>query len=296
MTVILDGKKTAAEIEKEIALQVKNGLRPPHLAVVLAGENPASKAYVGRKEKKAKELGFSFTLHKHDANLSEAALLALLSTLNQDETVDGILVQLPLPPQIHPKHVIEALDPSKDVDGFHPLNLGKMVIGDSSGFIPCTPLGVCELLKRNHIDLEGKKCVIIGRSLIVGRPLSILLSAKEYGWNATVTVAHSQSKNLSEITSEADCLICAAGTPGKVGAGMVKEGAVVVDVGTSRVEDPSHPKGYRIAGDADFKTVSPKVHAISPVPGGVGPMTIALLMQNTLKAYAAKTASVQSSS
>lgn len=287
MTLKLDGKQAAAKLESDLLKRIKSAKRPPSLHVVLIGDNPASKAYVSMKQAKAKELGIDSKLHRHPDSYTENDLLALLEKLNQDPLVDGILVQLPLPPQIAPSKVINAINPDKDVDGFHPINLGKLLTGDKTGFVPCTPLGVCELLRQNQIDLTGKHVVILGRSLIVGRPLSILLSAKEYGWNATVTVAHSQTENLMGLTAKADCLICAAGIPETIGPDWIKEGAVVIDVGTSRVDDPSKEKGYRIAGDVRFKETFDKAGALSPVPGGVGPMTIALLMNNTLKAYEA---------
>lgn len=285
MYTIIDGKKTAAEIRREIAAEVQKlkseGKRVPHLAAILVGNNPSSESYVANKVKDCHEIGFISTLLRFDKEITEQALLGSIGQLNEDPEVDAFIVQLPLPAHIRENTVIEAIDPDKDADGFHPVNLGRMLIGEPS-FLPATPFGIIELLKRYRIETAGKNCVVIGRSNIVGRPVSILLSRK--GTDATVTVVHSRSKNIGAIISGADIIIAAIGSPGFVKAEMVKEGAVVIDVGTTRVESPSSKSGYRLTGDVDFDNVAPKCSYITPVPGGVGPMTRVGLLLNTLKA------------
>ena len=285
MYTIIDGSKTAAEIRKEIAaevLKIKNeGKKIPHLAAILVGDDPSSQTYVANKVKDCEEVGFRSTLIRYDKNTSEAVLLGKIAELNNDIDIDGFIVQLPLPDHIFENKVIESIDPSKDADGFHPVNLGRMVIG-LPGFIPATPFGIIELIRRYGIETSGKKCVVLGRSNIVGRPVSILLSQK--GMDATVTVAHSRTMNLPDIIKESDIIIAALGSPGFVKAGMVKEGAVVIDVGTTRILAPGTKSGFRLAGDVDFENVAPRCSFITPVPGGVGPMTRVSLLRNTLLA------------
>jgi 5,10-methylene-tetrahydrofolate dehydrogenase/Methenyl tetrahydrofolate cyclohydrolase len=285
MYTIIDGSKTAAEIRKEIAaevLKLKNeGKKIPHLAAILVGDDPSSQIYVANKVKDCEEVGFHSTLIRYDENTSEAVLLGKIAELNNDADIDGFIVQLPLPDHIFENKVIESIDPSKDADGFHPVNLGRMVIG-LPGFIPATPFGIVELIRRYGIETSGKKCVVLGRSNIVGRPISILLSQK--GMDATVTVAHSRTMNLPDIIKESDIIVAALGSPGFVKAGMVKEGAVVIDVGTTHILAPGTKSGFRLAGDVDFENVAPKCSFITPVPGGVGPMTRVSLLRNTLLA------------
>ncbi|TAL59390.1 MAG: bifunctional 5,10-methylene-tetrahydrofolate dehydrogenase/5,10-methylene-tetrahydrofolate cyclohydrolase [Bacteroidetes bacterium] len=280
---LIDGKKIAAEIKNEIALQVAelkaSGGKIPHLAAILVGNDGSSEIYVANKVKDCKEVGFKSTLIRFGNDIIEADLLKQISELNNDEDVDGFIVQLPLPDHISENKVIEAIDPQKDVDGFHPVNLGKMMIG-LPGYPPATPFGIVELLKRYHIETSGKNCVVIGRSNIVGRPVSILLSQK--GMDATVTLVHSRTKNIQNIVCQADIIIAAIGSPGFVTAGMVKAGAVVIDVGTTRVNSPETKSGFKLVGDVDFETVAPKCSYITPVPGGVGPMTRVSLLCNTL--------------
>jgi methylenetetrahydrofolate dehydrogenase (NADP+) / methenyltetrahydrofolate cyclohydrolase len=285
MHKIIDGKKTAAEIRQEIALKVKefiaSGRKAPHLAAILVGNNPSSESYVSNKVKDCHEVGFRSTLIRLGNDVEEQELLERISYLNNDPEVDAFIVQLPLPGHINENRIIESINPEKDADGFHPVNLGKMMIGEKS-FLPATPYGIVELLKRYGIQTSGKNCVVIGRSNIVGRPVSILLSRK--GMDATVTVVHSRSKNIPDIAREADIIIAAIGSPGFVTADMVKEGAVVIDVGTTRVESPGSKSGFRLAGDVDFENVAPKCSLITPVPGGVGPMTRVALLLNALEA------------
>lgn len=285
MYTLIDGKKTAADIRKEIAddvLRLKNaGKKIPHLAAILVGEDPSSETYVANKVKDCKEVGFRSTLIRFEKSTSEAVLLEKIADLNSDDDIDAFIVQLPLPAHISENKVIESIDPSKDADGFHPVNLGRMVIG-LPGFVPATPFGIVELIRRYRIETSGKKCVVLGRSNIVGRPVSILLSQK--GMDATVTVAHSRTGNLAEILIESDIIIAALGSPGFVKAGMVKEGAVVIDVGTTRIPAPGTKSGFRLAGDVDFENVAPRCSFITPVPGGVGPMTRVSLLRNTLLA------------
>ncbi|MCE3296806.1 MAG: bifunctional 5,10-methylene-tetrahydrofolate dehydrogenase/5,10-methylene-tetrahydrofolate [Crocinitomicaceae bacterium] len=288
---ILNGKETAKSIKEEIAQAVKKrkaeGKKIPHLAAILVGMDGGSMTYINNKLKSCEECGFESTLMRYDDSVTEEVLLNKIQTLNEDKSIDGFIVQLPLPPHIDEMKVTLAIDPMKDVDGFHPMNLGKMAL-NLPCFISATPSGIIELLKRNKIETAGKNCVIIGRSNIVGMPLSILLSQNADPGNCTVTLAHSQTQNLAEVTRTADILIAAVGQPGFVTADMVKEGAIVVDVGTTRVEDSSKTAGWRLAGDVKFDEVAPKCAYISPVPGGVGPMTVASLMINTLKAMELK--------
>jgi methylenetetrahydrofolate dehydrogenase (NADP+)/methenyltetrahydrofolate cyclohydrolase len=284
---LLDGKATAEAIRVELKNAVSerraSGRKIPHLAAVLVGNDGGSLTYVHAKVRACEEIGFESTLIRLDESVSEIELLNLVDKLNKDDKVDGFIVQLPLPKHIDELKVTEAIDPRKDVDGFHPVNLGKMVL-DLPCFLPATPAGILELLKRNGIKTSGKDCVIIGRSNIVGTPLSIMLSRNSEPGNATVTLLHSRSADLKKKVSEADIVIAAIGKPGFVTEDMVKQGAVVVDVGTTRVEDPSRQRGWKLCGDVDFEKVAPKCSFITPVPGGVGPMTIASLMINTLRA------------
>jgi len=288
---LLDGKATALEIRQELAAAVKQrkieGKKIPHLAAILVGNDGGSVTYVNAKVKACEEIGFESTLIRYDDSVPEEILLGKVQSLNEDKSIDGFIVQLPLPPHIDELKITQAIDPKKDVDGFHPTNLGNMIL-NIPGFVSATPAGIVELIARNGIDTEGKNCVIIGRSNIVGTPLSILLGRNADPGNCTVTLAHSKTENLTEISSKADILIAAIGQPGFVTADMVKEGAVVIDVGTTRVDDASKPKGWKLVGDVKFDEVAPKTSFISPVPGGVGPMTIASLMMNTLKAMELK--------
>ena len=288
---LLDGKATALEIRQELAAAVKQrkieGKKIPHLAAILVGNDGGSVTYVNAKVKACEEIGFESTLIRYDDSVPEEILLGKVQSLNEDKSIDGFIVQLPLPPHIDELKITQAIDPKKDVDGFHPTNLGNMIL-NIPGFVSATPAGIVELIARNGIDTEGKNCVIIGRSNIVGTPLSILLGRNSNPGNCTVTLAHSKTENLAEICSKADILIAAIGQPGFVTSEMVKEGAVVIDVGTTRVEDASKPKGWKLVGDVKFDEVAPKTSFISPVPGGVGPMTIASLMMNTLKAMELK--------
>lgn len=288
---ILDGKKTAKEIKIELTEAVKqrklDGRKIPHLAAILVGNDGGSMTYVAAKVKACEEIGFESTLIRYDSSVPEDILLEKVQSLNEDRSIDGFIVQLPLPDHIDELKVTQAIDPKKDVDGFHPTNLGNMVL-NLPGFLPATPAGIIELIKRNGIETEGKKCVIIGRSNIVGTPLSIMLARNMNPGNCTVTLAHSRTKNLTEICASADILISAIGKPGFVTEKMVKEGAVVIDVGTTRVDDITRERGWRLRGDVDFDNVAPKCSFITPVPGGVGPMTIASLMINTLRAMELK--------
>ena len=285
--VVLDGKATSAQIRAELAEKVKvlkaEGKKVPHLAAILVGEDGASRTYVNAKVRDCEEVGYGSTLIKLPEETSESELLKAIHKLNNDEDVDGYIVQLPLPKHINEERILMAIDPIKDVDGFHPSNFGKMAL-EMQAFIPATPFGIVELLKRYQIDIQGKECVVIGRSHIVGRPISILLSQKGEVGNATVTLTHSRSKNIEQITRKADIIISALGIPKFLKEDMVKDGAIVIDVGITRVPDETHPKGYRIKGDVDFENVAPKTSFITPVPGGVGPMTIAMLLKNTLLA------------
>lgn len=288
---LLDGKASAAEIKLELRQAVQKrkeeGKKIPHLAAVLVGNDGGSMTYVNAKVKACNEIGFESTLIRYDESVSEETLLNRINSLNEDKSVDGFIVQLPLPKHINELKVTQAIDPKKDVDGFHPINLGNMVL-NLPGFLPATPAGIVELLKRNKVETEGKSCVVIGRSNIVGTPLSIMLGRNKSPGNCTVTLTHSRTKNLKDITSHADIIIAAIGRPEFVTADMVKKGAVVVDVGTTRVEDGSKARGWALKGDVKFDEVAPKCSFISPVPGGVGPMTIASLMINTLRAMELK--------
>ncbi len=283
---LIDGKATATAIKAEIAEEVKqimaNGGKQPHLAAVLVGHDGGSETYVKNKVLACEACGFKSTLIRFEDNITEEELLQCVDKLNKDEDVDGFIVQLPLPKHINEQKIIEAIDYKKDVDGFHPINVGRMAIGLPC-FISATPLGIVTLLKRYNIETSGKKCVILGRSNIVGKPMAQLMMQKEYG-DATVTVCHSRSANLKEECREADIIIAAIGRPAFVTADMVKEGAVIVDVGTTRVPDATRKSGYRLSGDVDFENVAQKCSFITPVPGGVGPMTICSLMKNTLSA------------
>ena len=285
--IILDGKKTSNDIKAEIAESVKeiivNGLRPPHLAAVIVGDDGASLTYVSSKVRACKRVGFDSTLIKLPESISENELLEKVNELNNDENIDGYIVQLPLPKHIDSQKILMAVDADKDVDGFHPTNFGKMALSLPT-FISATPFGIMELLKRYNVETSGKHTVVIGRSDIVGRPISILMSQKSNPGNSTVTLAHSRTKNIEELTKQADIIISALGVPNFVKEDMVKDGAVIVDVGITRVADDSQ-KGYKIVGDVDYENVSKKSSYITPVPGGVGPMTIAMLLKNTLLAY-----------
>ncbi len=284
---LIDGKKIAAAIKVEIAAEVKRmmdkGARPPHLAAILVGEDPASETYVRNKSRSCKEVGFDSSTYKFPADVPEKEILDTVGFINEDPDIDGLIVQLPLPAHIDNQKVIEAIRPEKDVDGFHPVNVGRTTIGLSS-YVSATPYGILELLMRSGIETSGKNCVILGRSNIVGKPMSILMMRNEEPGNSTVTVCHSKTRNLAEITSAADILIVAIGRPGFVTADMVREGAVVIDVGIHRVEAPETKSGFRLVGDVQFEEVSAKASHITPVPGGVGPMTIVSLLMNTLKA------------
>ena len=283
---LIDGKATAAAIKKEIAEEVERivaaGGKRPHLAAVLVGHDGGSETYVRNKVKACEECGFASSLIRYETDVTEDELLACVDRLNRDADVDGFIVQLPLPSHIAEQKVIEAIDYRKDVDGFHPVNVGRMAIG-LPAYISATPKGIYELLRRYGIETSGRKCVILGRSNIVGKPMAQLMMQKQYG-DATVTVCYSHSRTLKEECRAADILIAAIGQPGFVTADMVKEGAVVIDVGTTRVPDPTRKSGYRLCGDVRFDEVSPKCSFITPVPGGVGPMTICMLMLNTLAA------------
>ncbi len=284
---ILDGKLVAQTVKESLktktAQHLAAGKKQPHLAAVLVGHDGASETYVASKVKNCEETGFKSTLIRLDTTATEAELVAVVEKLNQDTGIDGILVQLPLPKQINEDRIISLIDPQKDVDGFHPVSVGRMVQGLPS-FIPATPYGILLLLEHYNIDTQGKHAVVIGRSNIVGRPISILLNRNSYPGNCTVTVCHSHTQNLAGICRQADIIVAALGRPGFLKADMVKEGAVVIDVGITRVPDPSKKSGYAIKGDVDFEAVAPKCSYITPVPGGVGLMTIAALMKNTLYA------------
>lgn len=288
MSIILDGKATSNQIKEELTIQAKEikdaGKRPPHLAAVLVGNDGASLTYVGSKVRSCERIGYDSTLIKLDNDISQKALLATIEKLNNDPLLDGFIVQLPLPKHIDEEVVLHAINPNKDVDGFHPTNFGKMALGMQT-FIPATPFGIMELLKRYKLDISGKHAVVIGRSHIVGRPMSILLSEKRNPGNATVTLTHSRTQNLAAITKEADIVVSALGVPNFLTADMVKDGAIIIDVGITRVPDADHPKGYVIVGDVHYDEVKEKASYITPVPGGVGPMTIAMLLQNTMLAY-----------
>lgn len=288
---ILDGKKAAQSIKDELKIEVAqlavDGKKIPHLAAILVGSNGASETYVAAKVKACEEVGFKSTLIRFEETISQKKLLEEIAKLNTDPDVDGILVQLPLPKQISDNEVINAIDPEKDVDGFHPISVGRMVQGAPT-FIPATPHGIMLLLKHYKIETKGKHAVVIGRSNIVGRPMSILLSSNENPGNCTVTICHSQTKNLKEFCLQADIIVAALGKPEVITADMIKEDAVVIDVGITRVPDATKKSGFKIKGDVEYETVAPKCSWITPVPGGVGPMTIAALLKNTFRSCTTK--------
>lgn len=283
MYIILDGKKVASDIRKEIAAEVEklktSGRKIPHLAAILVGNNGSSETYVANKVKDCEEVGFKSSVIRFGSDITEKELLGKISELNGDSDVDGFIIQLPLPKHISENKVIEAIDPAKDADGFHPVNIGKMVIG-LPGYLPATPYGIVELIKRYDIETSGKNCVVIGRSNIVGRPVSILLSQK--GMDATVTVVHSRTKNIRDIVMQADIIIAALGSPAFVTGDMVRDGAVVIDVGATRIATTDTRSGFKLVGDVDFESVASRCSYITPVPGGVGPMTRVSLLRNTL--------------
>ena len=283
--VVLDGKKTSNDIKEEIKITVSSmknhGQRPPHLAAVLVGNDGASLTYVGSKVRSCEYVGFDSTLIRLESNITEDDLLHHIRGLNEDDNLDGYIVQLPLPKHINEEKILLAIDPKKDVDGFHPANFGRMAL-ELKAFIPATPFGIMQLLERYKVPTNGKRCVVVGRSHIVGRPISILMSQKGISGNATVTLAHSHTKNLEDLTRTADIVIMALGIPEFLKANMIKEGAVIIDVGITRVQDNNNAKGYIIKGDVSYEEVSKKASFITPVPGGVGPMTIAMLLKNTL--------------
>lgn len=285
--IVLDGKKTATALKEEIKLTVDNrindGKKIPHLAAVLVGNDGASLTYVGSKVRSCEQIGIKSTLIHLEDTISENDLLQEITQLNNDDSLDGYIVQLPLPKHINEEKILLAIDPRKDVDGFHPSNFGRMAL-EMNSFIPATPYGIMELLKRYKIETSGKHCLVIGRSHIVGRPISILMSQKGPYGNATVTVAHSRTENIEVLTRSADIIVSALGIPEFLKADMVKQDVVIIDVGITRVPDTSHPKGYVIKGDVAYEEVARKAYAITPVPGGVGPMTIAMLLKNTLLA------------
>jgi methylenetetrahydrofolate dehydrogenase (NADP+) / methenyltetrahydrofolate cyclohydrolase len=283
--LILDGNKLAAEIRSELREKVKQTGKSPCLAAILVGNDGGSESYVAHKMNDCAEVGFQSRLIRFSDSVSSQELLQAINNLNTDPNVDGFIVQLPLPPSISNQTVIQAIAPQKDVDGFHPENIGKLSLG-LPGFVAATPWGIMELLKRYHISLNGKHAVVLGRSNIVGSPLSVLMSRP--GADATVTLTHSKTRNLKELCQQADIVVAALGIPGFLTADMVSEGAVVIDVGTTRVPDPSHPRGWRLKGDVDFESVAPKCAAITPVPGGVGPMTRIGLLMNTWRAFETK--------
>jgi methylenetetrahydrofolate dehydrogenase (NADP+)/methenyltetrahydrofolate cyclohydrolase len=284
---IIDGKKVSIEVLDEIKSsvgnRVKNNLKIPHLAAILVGNDGPSKTYVNSKIKACERVGFKSSLFKYSDSISENDLIDEIQKINNNDDIDGFIVQLPLPKDINQEKILSQVDPYKDVDGFHPINYGKMALGIDT-FLPATPAGIIELIERFKIQTEGKKCLVIGRSQIVGRPISILLSQNKIFGNSTVTVAHSRTSNLEELCRDSDLIISAIGKPEFIKGDMVKKGSTIIDVGITRVDDSSSHKGYRIAGDVDFKSVSSRVGFITPVPGGVGPMTIAMLLKNTLKA------------
>ncbi len=291
MSKIIDGKAVAEKVLAECGQQIerlKSQGVIPGLAVVLVGEDPASKVYVGSKVRKCAELGLHSRKIELPVDATQEDVLTVVKELNADDQIHGILVQSPPPPQIDEDAIVRAIDPAKDVDGFHPENVAKLVLEDSTGFVPCTPAGCMRLLKEAGVETSGAEAVVLGRSMIVGKPMALLLMSK--AGNATVTVAHSRTKELADVCRRADIIVAAIGRPGFVTADMVKEGAAVIDVGINRVDDDSAMRGYRIVGDVDYDAVAPKCSAITPVPGGVGPMTIAMLISNTVKAAEAANA------
>ena len=284
---LIDGKKISEKVLDEIKFsvqnRVKNNLKIPHLAAILVGDDGASKTYVNSKIKACEKVGFKSSLFKFNDSISEIELLNQIKNINENDDIDGFIVQLPLPKHINQEVILNKVSPAKDVDGFHPNNYGKMTLGIDT-FIPATPAGIIELIERSEIQTEGKKCLVIGRSQIVGRPISILLSQNKSFGNSTVTLAHSRSKDLEKLCLDSDIIISAIGMPEFIKGNMIKKGSSIIDVGITRVDDLSSPKGYKIVGDVDFKSVSNTVGYITPVPGGVGPMTISMLLKNTLKA------------
>ena len=284
---LIDGKavaeKVLSETKARVAELARRGVKPG-LAVVLVGDDPASRAYVGSKDRKAAELGLHSVKHELPATATQGELLELVGKLNADPAIHGILVQSPPPPHIDEAAIVRAIDPAKDVDGFHPVNVAKLAMEEDSGFVPCTPLGCIRLLREAGVETAGKRAVVVGRSMIVGKPMALLLMRRGPGGDATVTVAHSRTRNLAEVVRGADIVIAAIGRPHFLGAEHIREGAVVIDVGINRVEDAKSPSGYRLVGDVDFDAVAAKCAAITPVPGGVGPMTIAMLMSNCVTA------------
>lgn len=284
--MLIDGKKIAEEIQAELKTKIQGITgRKPGLAVILVGDNPASQLYVNRKAQACEEIGMHSIKRLFPSSITETELLKEVENLNRNDEIDGILIQLPLPPQINSTRVMRSIDPSKDVDGFHPINVGKLMVGDTDGFVPCTPLGIKTLLNRSKIELSGKHVVILGRSNIVGKPLAALLMQNTQDANATVTVLHSKSKNIPEICRTADIIVAAMGQPKFITKDMVKPGAVIIDVGTNRIPNPAKKSGFELAGDVDFNHVKEICALITPVPGGVGPMTIAMLLSNTWSSY-----------
>tara|TARA_B100001057_G_scaffold98545_1_gene95286 strand:- start:10837 stop:11712 length:876 start_codon:yes stop_codon:yes gene_type:complete len=284
---LIDGKKISEKVLDEIKFSVQNraenNLKVPHLAAILVGDDGASKTYVNSKIKACEKVGFKSSLFKFDDSISEVDLVNQIEKINENNDIDGFIVQLPLPKHIKQEKILNMISPDKDVDGFHPNNYGRMTLGIDT-FIPATPAGIIELIERSKIKTEGKKCLVIGRSQIVGRPISILMSQNKSFGNSTVTVAHSRSKDLKKLCLDSDIIISAIGIPEFIKGNMIKKGTSIIDVGITRIEDSSSPKGYRIVGDVDFKSVLNTVDYITPVPGGVGPMTISMLLKNTLKA------------
>lgn len=284
---LIDGKavaeKVLSETKARVAELARRGVKPG-LAVVLVGDDPASRAYVRSKDRKAAELGLHSVKHELPATATQGELLELVGKLNADPSIHGILVQSPPPPHINEAAIVRAIDPAKDVDGFHPVNVAKLAMEDDSGFVPCTPLGCIRLLREAGVETAGKRAVVVGRSMIVGKPMALLLMRRGPGGDATVTVAHSRTRDLAEVVRGADIVIAAIGRPHFLGAEHIREGAVVIDVGINRIEDAKSPSGYRLVGDVDFDAVAGKCAAITPVPGGVGPMTIAMLMSNCVTA------------
>jgi methylenetetrahydrofolate dehydrogenase (NADP+)/methenyltetrahydrofolate cyclohydrolase len=284
---IIDGRKVSIdilnEIRSEVDLRIKNGKKVPHLAAILVGDDGPSQTYVNSKIKACEKVGFKSSLFKFESSISETSLVDEIKKINENKDIDGFIVQLPLPVKISQENILNKVNPNKDVDGFHPLNYGKMSLGLDT-FLPATPAGIIELIKRYNVDTNGKKCLVIGRSQIVGRPISILLSQNNKFANATVTVAHSRSKNLNQLCLDSDIIISAIGIPEFLNSEMVKNNVIIIDVGISRIKDENSIKGYRIVGDVDFSSFKDKKGLITPVPGGVGPMTIAMLLKNTLKA------------
>ena len=285
--ILLDGKKISDEIKSEIKVSVEKLIhkkeRPPHLAAILVGDDGASLTYIGSKIRSCEQVGFKSSLFRYNSDISENDLIKKIEDLNINREIDGFIVQLPLPKHINEQKVLLSIDPRKDVDGFHPTNFGKMALGLKS-FIPATPYGIMKLIEKYDIETEGKSCLVVGRSNIVGRPMSILMSLRGRYGNSTVTLAHSKSKNLAELTKKADIIIMALGIPEFLKYDMIKKDSTIIDVGITRVEDKSKRRGYVIKGDVDFDSVSKKAKFLTPVPGGVGPMTIAMLLQNTLDA------------